>query len=109
MPSDPTDPHVPYRRIRDTDHRSWDIWEIGPDSVLGAGSYDRRHTARDANAPDFMLSGWLCFESNGDRRRFAPIPYGWEFLSDELLRFLLGISEEVKRTETAEPSREPTE
>ena len=73
---------------------------------MGAGSYDRRRHARDLEAPDYMLMGWLCFESNGDRRRFAPIPYGWEFLSDELLRFLLGVAEPVRRTQDSEIEKE---
>ena len=24
-----------------------------------------------------MASGWLCFESNGEKRRLAPVPENW--------------------------------
>lgn len=32
-----------------------------------------------------LRDGWLCFESEVERRRFAPVPAGWDALHDEEL------------------------
>jgi hypothetical protein len=57
--------------------------------------------------------GWLTFESDdGALRRLAPIPDGWEDLSDDRLLGLLGVSKEVPRhtgpvRRVVHPSPEP--
>jgi hypothetical protein len=110
MASDPPRDYVAHRRFQDSDGRFWDLWEIAAGGIRNAGSsYDRRHSSRDSDESDPLATGWLCFESRGERRRFAPIPYGWELLSDDLLGFLLGISEPVKRLEGSETIQEPPE
>jgi len=51
-----------------------------------AGLADRRHTPDRRKSPfrrQVVVStefsdGWLCFESEGEKRRLAPVPPGWE-------------------------------
>ena len=46
-----------------------------------------------------MSQGWLCFESDGDKRRMTQPPESWATMSDaELLELLDGASE-VRKTE----------
>ena len=28
--------------------------------------------------PPELMAGWLCFETEGDRRRLVPVPEGWQ-------------------------------
>jgi hypothetical protein len=44
---------------------------------------DRRATpgARGAVATEYS-SGWLCFASNGEKRRLAPVPVNWMSAND---------------------------
>lgn len=37
-----------------------------------------------------MNGGWLCFESDGDKRRLPGPPAGWEGLHDDELVEMLG-------------------
>ena len=53
--------------------------------------------------PQGLSRGWLAFESEHDKRRFAPIPVGWEEMSDEALESLC-----VRATQ-APARRRPTE
>ncbi|HMC54328.1 MAG TPA: hypothetical protein VKH19_04090, partial [Gemmatimonadaceae bacterium] len=52
--------------------RVWDVFpsagtsEIGPEVFSGS----LQNTA--------FANGWLCFESEREKRRLAPIPMGWE-------------------------------
>jgi len=39
--------------------------------------------------------GWLCFQAGEERRRFAPIPPGWDELPDGVLRVMLDIANRV--------------
>lgn len=62
---DPTvDPPVLERRGRQPDRRG------------GTGDGSRIRIAEG------LSRGWLAFESNLDKRRLAPIPAGWEELTD---------------------------
>lgn len=59
-----------------------------------AGVRERRRYVEDrlrVRAP--LVSGWLTFESRGERRRLAPIPDGWEGAPLELLRAWLASAE----------------
>ncbi|MFL5384053.1 MAG: hypothetical protein ACJ8GN_16145 [Longimicrobiaceae bacterium] len=72
------------RTIRDGEGRSWRVWHVVPQSqVLRAA------------APD-MNGGWLCFESDGDKRRLPGPPGGWEQLRDEELVEMLGRAAPVR-------------
>jgi len=42
-----------------------------------------RSVARDQHLPEEYREGWLVFESaHGEKRRLAPVPIGWDTLSD---------------------------
>jgi hypothetical protein len=45
-------------------------------------------------APPF-LHGWLCFESEREKRRLSPIPWGWRSVNDHDLEKLLARAEIV--------------
>lgn len=42
--------------------------------------------------PEPYTKGWLLFQSETERRRFAPIPREWEQLPERRLRDLLGLA-----------------
>jgi len=45
-----------------------------------------------------LLRGWLCFESELEKRRLAPVPPGWESMSDRGLAELCARSLVVARS-----------
>lgn len=72
------------RTIRDGEGRSWRVWHVVPQSqVLRAA------------APG-MIGGWLCFESDGDKRRLVAPPTGWETLGNRELLEMLGRATPVR-------------
>ena len=63
--------------------------------VLG----DRRATpagARSAVASEFS-SGWLCFSSEGEKRRLAPVPVNWMTANDTQVTEWLRVAKRVVR------------
>ena len=66
------------RTIRDGGGRSWRVWHVVPQSQV----------LRTA-APG-MMGGWLCFESDGDKRRLVSPPERWEELAEAELVEMLG-------------------
>ena len=72
------------RDFADATGMSWRVWNTVP--ISGA-----------VINPGFE-KGWLTFESDdGSLRRLAPVPPGWEELSEERLRLLLRNSNAVPR------------
>jgi hypothetical protein len=92
---------VSYRTFLDSKGRRWEVWLITPaaaerrkaDRRASAGgnaefkgSLDRRRTPERRRGPFLRTAavasefskGWLCFESEGEKRRLAPVPPGWE-------------------------------
>jgi hypothetical protein len=68
-----------YREFVDGDGVAWRAWETRP----GSG----------ANVRPALAAGWVSFESADERRRLAPVPEGWDGLSDEdLLGWLASAS-----------------
>jgi hypothetical protein len=92
---------VSYRTFLDGTGKRWEVWLVTPaaaerrraDRRAAASSGEpftagpeRRHTPERRRGP-FRRSvavateysqGWLCFESEGEKRRLAPVPPGWE-------------------------------
>jgi hypothetical protein len=90
-----------YRTFLDARGQVWEVWMVHPSSierrkmerrtpveiavrlielrVLG----DRRANSgtRGAVASEFT-SGWLCFASDGEKRRLAPVPVNWMSAND---------------------------
>jgi hypothetical protein len=91
-----TQKNTGYRTFLDARGRVWEVWMVHPSSierrkmerrtpvenavrlielrVLG----DRRSNSgtRGEVASEFS-SGWLCFASDGEKRRLAPVPVSW--------------------------------
>ena len=94
---------VSYRTFLDSTGKRWEVWLVTPAAAERRKS-DRRAAAPAAggeNLPGFAdrrrtperrknpfrrtievaseySKGWLCFESEGEKRRLAPVPDGWE-------------------------------
>ena len=88
-----------YRTFLDSSGKRWEVWLVTPAAAerrkadrraAAAGGEgfeaERRHTPDRRKAP-FRRSiavaseysqGWLCFESEGEKRRLAPVPVGWK-------------------------------
>ena len=90
-----------YRTFLDSTGKRWEVWLITPAaaerrkadrrassgaSSVYPGDLDRRRTPerrrgafrRSAAVASEYSNGWLCFESEGEKRRLAPVPTGWE-------------------------------
>jgi hypothetical protein len=84
------------RTFADADGTHWLVWRVTPG----------QHTAREkrgATLPEELEGGWLCFESDAEKRRMYPVPPAWESLSDEHLALLCRAGVAVQ----ARPAREP--
>lgn len=109
-----------YRTFLDTAGTRWEVWMVTPSAaerrradrraVAGStdafqGSTNRRVTPERRRSP-FRRSvaiatefndGWLCFESDGEKRRLVPVPEGWERAGpDKLLTWLQAARRVVK-------------
>ncbi|MFL5466317.1 MAG: hypothetical protein ACJ8AB_12460 [Gemmatimonadaceae bacterium] len=90
-----------YRTFLDPQGKRWEVWLVTPAAaerrrvdrrVASAsgeeiqGFADRRRTPerrknafrRTITVATEYSEGWLCFESDGDKRRLAPVPEGWD-------------------------------
>jgi hypothetical protein len=77
------------RFLTDADGAEWTIWEVKP-------------RLQSASVPlitslpplaDELRDGWLTFQSETERRRVAPVPAGWNAMSDAaLLQILRDVS-----------------
>lgn len=108
-----------HREFIDQKGQKWDVWQVLPTSAerrgterraparAGAGAYsgeERRGLVPDRRVRDFHLAssvnegfegGWLCFESSeGEKRRLAPVPPGWEKMG---IKGLLKLCSDAKR------------
>jgi hypothetical protein len=90
---------VSYRTFLDNTGKRWEVWLVTPAAaerrkvdrrVAQADSnveltFDRRRTPerrrgpfrRSVSVASEFSNGWLCFESEGEKRRLAPVPDGW--------------------------------
>ena len=90
-----------YRTFTDSSGKRWEVWLVTPaaaerrrvdrrvnkaEAETPGGLADRRHTPDRRRSPfrrhvvvaSEFSEGWLCFESEGEKRRLAPVPEGWE-------------------------------
>jgi hypothetical protein len=91
-----------HRTFEDGHGRQWEVWEVIPTAVeRRAANADgikppverrRRNEAR-VSMPVALRSGWLAFESKGERRRLAPMPKDWAGMTDLELVGLLDLAE----------------
>ena len=81
-----------YRSFTDAGGVLWEVWDVRP---------HRRATAtgeRPLRVSAGLAEGWLCCETRHERRRVAPIPEGWETLSDAELEALCRRATTVTRS-----------
>ena len=73
-----------HREFTDSRGTTWMVWGTtpSPGSVLGGE----------------MRDGWLTFESDGERRRLAPIPRNWEEAAPDRLEIYCRAAQAVTRT-----------
>jgi len=103
---------VALREFIDERGNHWQVCDVNPGYIERRSGADRRSRSRRAGMPERRVrrqprmvvaprfrTGWLVFESNGDRRRLGPIPPGWEFASERDLRGLLYSAEQLRPME----------
>lgn len=64
------------RGFTDSTGVEWRVWEVVP-SRAAIGTSPQTQSRTSLNATPYA-NGWLCFESELEKRRLAPIPTGWE-------------------------------
>jgi hypothetical protein len=93
---------MPYRTFIDYAGTSWHVWDVVPSQaerryherrlmhVLTEDAEDaerravedrRRQAGIRAQLPPELVNGWLVFDCRSLKRRYWPIPDGWENLS----------------------------
>jgi hypothetical protein len=90
-----------HREFFDDIGRRWDVWEVYPTVIERriSGQYPATPPADIAErrrlgdvrllVSEELQQGWLAFETDGEKRRLAPVPPDWLNRSDaELLRLL---------------------
>ena len=83
------------RSFQDERGRTWQVWNVQPpgENVFAGGSASsdpaagrRPHRQRLSVALDPQwASGWLAFETPGEKRRLAPCPTDWTGFSEHEL------------------------
>ncbi|HEY4216178.1 MAG TPA: hypothetical protein VGM67_03515 [Gemmatimonadaceae bacterium] len=97
-----------HREFRAVDGREWAVWSVQPEyaerrdgasgetvpAVLSAER--RRRSEYRVPLTGQFANGWLCFETEGEKRRLAPFPELWARLSDD---GLIELCEQAARVE----------
>lgn len=76
---------VAIREFRDSNGVVWRVWTTIPSSARSV-------------IPE-LGEGWLSFDSEVERRRFGPIPKGWEQMSDERLELICRVAVPARRSD----------
>jgi hypothetical protein len=71
-----------YAEFSDREGKSWRVWHTRP-----------RLADVLSRLPLEWKEGWLTFECDGDKRRLAPVPAGWEDFSSARLDLLRRMAE----------------
>lgn len=107
---------MPHRKFEDRQGKVWDVWQVQPTSLerrliqrrvkdeerVDAAERRTRHERREERlsrspvATEFA-SGWLCFETMGEKRRLAPVPEGWDRADDETIKQWCSVAKPVMR------------
>jgi hypothetical protein len=95
-----------YRKFVDENGAWWQVWDVRPsdaerrlrerrmihappDGEDKRTLIDRRRPMSPlTTVPSDLANGWLAFHSLSQKRRYWPIPPGWEELTDSELRVL---------------------
>src|SRR5688500_20123435 len=73
-----------YAEFSDREGKSWRVWHTRP-----------RLADVLSKLPLDWKDGWLTFECEGDKRRLAPFPPGWENFSPARLALLRRLAEKA--------------
>ena len=85
-----------HREFTDSHGKRWEVWsvlpeyaerrrEVNPDEMPAVERRERSEFRVPLGGQ--WADGWLCFESNSEKRRLAPVPDDWsEMPPDELER-----------------------
>lgn len=65
------------RAFTDSRGVEWRVWSVEPNMNVMASTADAMSQSSLKNTA--FANGWLCFESDAEKRRLAPIPEAWEF------------------------------
>jgi hypothetical protein len=96
------------RSFTDSQGTRWDVWNVtsyvlrGEErraDVVDASEYggpERRGGSQDSLMPN-PNAGWLCFQSESEKRRLTPVPADWTTATDAELEALLAGSVPVGR------------
>ena len=110
-----------YRTFLDSSGKRWEVWLVTPAAAErrkvdrragpsgGAETFEGfvdRRASKDRRKSPFrrnvvvateFSNGWLCFESEGEKRRLAPVPPGWDEAGpDKLATWLQAAKRVVK-------------
>lgn len=108
---------MPLRNFRDSRGAEWRVWDVLPhvaragerrerDRRVGlapnyAGPERRTGRERRVRTPGLLTPGlergWLCFETDDDKRRLTPVPAGWDEAPEAELEGLLERARPVAR------------
>jgi hypothetical protein len=77
---------VSYRTFLDSTGKRWEVWLVTPaaaerrkaDRRAGREPSEKNPFRRTVEVASEYSQGWLCFEGDGEKRRLAPVPEGWE-------------------------------
>jgi len=116
-----------YRTFLDARGRVWEVWMVHPSSIERR-KMERRSPVENAvflieqrvlgdrrtqlgstrgNVASEYSNGWLCFASDGEKRRLAPVPVNWMSANDSQIAEWLRIAKRViKCGPTWDPSDE---
>jgi len=114
-----------HRRFTDQQGKTWDVWQVHPaaaerrfsqrrvkeedrtDAAERRSGVDRREErlSRALIAPEFTY-GWLCFETQGEKRRLAPVPDRWDTADDETIEQWCCVAKPVVRRASGTVTRE---
>lgn len=83
------------RGFTDTTGVEWRVWEVVPSRAAIATSSVAQSRTSLSTTP--YANGWLCFESELEKRRLAPIPPGWELVAPSDIAQLLEQATVVER------------
>ncbi|HEU4454808.1 MAG TPA: hypothetical protein VFR81_17190 [Longimicrobium sp.] len=97
------------RTFTDSQGTRWDVWNVtsyvlrgqerradGDDAAPEYEGTERRGGTRDSLVAN-PAAGWLCFQSESEKRRLTPVPAAWVSASDAELEALLAGSVPVGR------------
>jgi hypothetical protein len=100
---------MPHRKFTDARGTTWEVWDVVPASVELGLATGVDPVAEPQRPPRLLVSadgsfagidarlagGWLCFSSDGEKRRLMPVPERWEQLSEVELASLCGAAHVV--------------